>query len=131
MSDDASGLAAPPFRRTAAIHHSARHLRLWLSATGVPFGSSAREAFIRAHPDLFGHAYEVTMNGYKRWLIRHHLADATEAFARYIATHHERWLIASGGASALPRCLIASGTAHPCWSQWQAGLSPYLTSPCD
>lgn len=102
-------------RRTESIHRAAQHLRLWLAATGVAYDQSARLAFVRAHPALFGQAYEVTLRGFERWQLRHRVSDSVEGFAHYIATRHQRWLAAHGLTSGLAPCLIGSGTTPPCW----------------
>jgi hypothetical protein len=104
-----------PVRRTESIHRAAQHLRLWLAAAGVTYDQRAREAFVRAHPALFGRAYEVTLRGFHHWHARHGVADTVDGFAHYIANRHERWFATTGQTTGLPPCLIGLGTAEPCW----------------
>jgi hypothetical protein len=68
------------------------HVRHCIAATGLNYGSAAREAFALAHPALFGNAYYVTLRGYERWLARRRVTDSLETFVRYLASRHERWL---------------------------------------
>src|SRR5205823_875472 len=75
-----------------AIHRSAQHVHVWLSASGLTYGAVARESFVRAHPHLFGRAYALTLHGFERWIKRHAITDSVEAFARFIARRHQRWM---------------------------------------
>src|SRR5437899_2909852 len=102
-------------RRTESTQRAAQHLRLWLAATAVAYEPCAREAFVRAHPALFGRAYEVTLRGFLRWRMHHGVTDTIDGFAKYIANRHERWLTASGHAVGLPPCLIGSSSSQACW----------------
>ncbi len=104
-----------PVRRTESIHRAAQNLRLWLAASGVVYDQPAREAFVRAHPTLFGRAYEVTLRGFEHWQTRHRVCDTVDGFAHYIATRHERWVAATGQTSGLPPCLIGLGASQRCW----------------
>jgi hypothetical protein len=104
-----------PVRRTESVNRAAQHLRLWLAAVGVTYDRPAREAFVRAHPALFGRAYEVTLRGFERWQLRHQVSDTVDGFAHYIASRHERWFAGSGHTNGLPPCLIGSGSTGPCW----------------
>jgi len=106
---------ALPVRRTESIQRAAQHLRLWLAASGVVYNRSAREAFARAHPTLFGHAYQVTLRGFERWQMRHRGSDTVDGFAHYIASRHERWLASHGLTTGLAPCLIGSRNSQPCW----------------
>jgi hypothetical protein len=91
------------------------HCRLWLATSGLSYGRSAREAFARAHPTLFGRAYEVALRGYERWRLRHDLPDSVDAFARYLLPRHDRWLAAVGYGATLAPCLVGGTTGRPCW----------------
>ena len=102
-------------RRTESIQRAAQHLRLWLAASDVAYNPSAREAFARAHPTLFGHAYQVTLRGFERWQMRHRGSDTVDGFAHYIAGRHERWLASHGLTTGLAPCLIGSRNSQPCW----------------
>jgi hypothetical protein len=85
----------------------ADHCRRWLAASGLDYGRSSREAFARAHPALFGSAYEVALRGYERWLERTNTLDDLDTFADYLAARFER-------ALAPRRELFAyEGGAHP------------------
>lgn len=99
-----------------SIAHCVRHYRLWLAASGLPYDCTARESFARAHPALFGRAYEVTLRGYERWRLRHHTADSVDAFARYLSPRHERWLASHGCGVTLAPCLVGGTTGQPCWA---------------
>jgi hypothetical protein len=99
--------------RIEAIHRGARHLNVWLAATGMTYGAVAREVFVRAHPTLFGHAYQVTLRGYEHWRRRHQVTDTLDGFARYIARRHQRW-IDSHGCGMAP-CLVGTSATAPCW----------------
>ena len=103
---------------------AARHLRIWLAATGRSYDEAARELFVRAHPVLFGRDWELTLRGYDRWRWRRRLHDTAASFGRYIAPRHERWLAArSDGVETAP-CLIASGGSAPCWALgWLAAVA--------
>jgi hypothetical protein len=76
--------------------YCADHCRRWLADSGLAYGPVGREAFARAHPWLFGRAYEVTLRGYERWLARGHLLDDLETFAAYLTGRFERALLAAG-----------------------------------
>jgi hypothetical protein len=102
-------------RRTESIHRAAQHLRRWLAASGVAYDRSAREAFARVHPTLFGRAYEVTLRGFERWQMRYRVSDTVDGFAHYIANRHERWFASHGLMTGLAPCLIGSGNTQPCW----------------
>jgi len=104
-----------PVRRTESIQLAAQDVRLWLAATGVTYDRRAREAFVRAHPALFGLAYEVTLRGFERWQTRHRVSDTVEGFAHYIASRHERWFVAHGSTPGVAPCLIGSAITQPCW----------------
>jgi hypothetical protein len=104
-----------PAWRTEAIHHAAQHLQVWLVATGVTYDRTAREAFVRAHPSLFGRAYEVTLHGFEQWRMRHRFTDTVLEFARFIANRHERWLTANGATTGVAPCLLGSGIGQVCW----------------
>jgi hypothetical protein len=95
------------------VQRCANHLRLWLAAMDVNYCSVSREGFARAHPALFGCAYDVTLRGYERWRLRYGLFDTLESFARYLVRRHERWLVASSPTASLAPCLICGD--HPCW----------------
>jgi len=97
-------------RNTAAM----QHLHVWLTATGLDYGHAARQAFVLAHPRLFGSAYELTLRGYDRWRRRHHVPDTVAAFADYISPRHQRWLRANI-EPGLAQCLIGSSVGPPCW----------------
>jgi hypothetical protein len=101
--------------RLHSIHQSAKHLRVWLTASGLSYGGAARERFVRAHPVLFGSAYELTLRGYQRWRTRHDATDTLEAFARYIARRHQRWMDSMELTPAVAPCLIGSSGTAPCW----------------
>jgi hypothetical protein len=101
--------------RVEAIHRCAQHLRVWLGATGLSYDRAAREVFVRAHPALFGRAYEVTLRGYDRWRTRHAIGDTVDSFARYIARRHQRWIATSGLVPSLAPCLIGDDATQPCW----------------
>ena len=98
-----------------SVGRSADHLRLWLAAAGSTYGNAAREGFARAHPTLFGAAYEVTLRGYERWRMRHGVSDSELAFARYLAPRHERWLVAQASTHSVAPCLIPTANGQPCW----------------
>ena len=102
--------------RVESIRRCAQHVRLWLAATGLPYSRLAREHFVRAHPALFGRAYEVTLRGYDRWRALRSVSDSVDGFARYIARRHERWIAANGVAPGLAPCLIGFATTQPCWT---------------
>jgi len=57
----------------------------WLNEAGLCYGRGSREAFVRAHPCLFGRAYETSLRGYERWLLRRNARDDLGAFATYLA----------------------------------------------
>ena len=78
---------------------AARHLRLWLAATGSSYSATARELFVQTHPVLFGRASELTLRGYDRWRWRRRLHDTAATFARYMGPRHQRWLAAQGDAA--------------------------------
>ncbi len=101
-----------PATHAEAIYRCASHLRLWLSATEFPFNRASRERFARAHPDLFGQAYHVTLRGYDRWRTGHRLADTVDTFAHYLARRHERWLAAQRSSASVAACLLRP---EPCW----------------
>jgi len=121
MSHTTNQLATFPSNRLESIHRGVQHVRVWLAATGLTYDSSAREAFVRAHPALFGRAYQVTLRGYERWRKRHGVADTVDGFARYIARRHQRWIGANGGSSGLAPCLIGTHSDAPCWAPEGAG----------
>ena len=74
-----------------AVRCSAEHFREWLVSAGLAYGGSARERFVRAHPSLFGSAYQLTLRGYERWRARAGVSDTLDAFSEYIAPRHQRW----------------------------------------
>jgi hypothetical protein len=121
MSHNSHHAATFPSGRLESIQPCTQHIRVWLAATGRTYDSAAVEAFVRAHPDLFGRAYEVTLRGYHRWRERHSISDTAEGFSCYIARRHQRWIAASGLTSTLAPCLIGSATAQPCWSTADGG----------
>jgi hypothetical protein len=92
------------------------HCRVWLAASGLSYGRSAREAFARAHPALFGRAYDVTLRGYERWRLHDDTTDSVDAFARYLSPRHNRWLATVGYGATLAPCLFGGTTGQPCWS---------------
>jgi hypothetical protein len=125
MAGDLNQPTSLPFTRVESIRRCAQHLRLWLAATGLPYNHVAREHFVRAHPVLFGSAYEVTLRGYDRWRTLRAASDSVDGFARYIARRHERWMTANGAAPGLAPCLIGlATTTQPCWTAAQRGASP-------
>jgi hypothetical protein len=66
------------------------YCRGWLDAAGLCYGRLGREAFVRAHPYLFGRAYEVSLRGYERWLVRHNALDNLDTFAAYLTVRFQR-----------------------------------------
>jgi hypothetical protein len=92
-----------------------RHCQLWLATSGLSYGCTAREEFARAHPALFGRAYEVTLRGYERWRMHRDTADSVDAFAQYLSPRHERWLATVGYGASLAPCLVGGPTGQPCW----------------
>ena len=103
------------------VDGAARHLRVWLSATGLTYDANARDLFVNAHPTLFGRDSDVALRGYERWRWRHRLHDTAAAFARYIAPRHQRWMSGFTGASSMAPCLIGSRDAGPCWAAVDGG----------
>lgn len=103
------------YNRIEAVYRAARHVRLWLAATELAYDAAAREVFVRAHPLLFGHAYELTVRGFERWRSRHRVNDTVDGFARYIARRHQGWLDSHGYPNAMPPCLVGTANAQPCW----------------
>ncbi len=101
---------------TGAGDAAARHLRIWLAASGNSYGATSRELFVRAHPVLFGSASELTLRGYDRWRWRRRLHDTAATFARYITPRHQRWIAAQGETSATAPCLIGATNSLPCWT---------------
>ena len=73
----------------------AEHCRRWLAARGLSYSADSREAFARANPAMCGHAYELTLRGYQRWLVRTSLKDEFDSFARYLSARFDRALIAA------------------------------------
>src|SRR5215467_5656320 len=59
--------------------------RSWITAYGLPYCRTSREAFARAHPAMCGHAYDVMLRGYERWLVRCNNRDDLDSFARYLS----------------------------------------------
>jgi hypothetical protein len=114
MFGDLNQPAPSPSTRVESIRRCAQHLRLWLAATGYPYNHAAREHFVRAHPTLFGIAYEVTLRGYDRWRTLRAVSDSVESFARYTARRHERWIAANGAAPGLAPCLVGFAAIQPC-----------------
>jgi hypothetical protein len=110
-----SAEATLPTSRVESIHRCAQHLRVWLAATGLTYDTAAREGFVRAHPDLFGRAHEVTLRGYDQWRRQHAITDTLDGFARYIARRHQRWMGTNGHTPALAPCLVGTATERPCW----------------
>jgi hypothetical protein len=123
MGGDLNQPTTLPSTRVESIRRCAQHLRLWLAATGRPYNRVAREHFVRAHPALFGRAYEVTLRGYDRWRTLRAVSDSVDGFARYIARRHERWITANGVAPGLAPCLIGLATIQPCWTPADGGAS--------
>src|ERR1044072_8343464 len=70
----------------------AGYCRRWFAISGVPYDPRGRETFARAHPSLFGTAYEVTLRGYERWLVRANVMDDIDAFGAYLAGRFQRAL---------------------------------------
>ena len=101
--------------RDSAVEGAARHLRVWLAATGLSYDATARDLFVRAHPVLFGRECDLAIRGYDRWRWRHRLHDTSDAFARYIAPRHQRWIATHAELSVMAPCLISSGQSQPCW----------------
>src|SRR3974390_2469823 len=98
-------MAHPTVVNVEAVRRCARHLGLWLAATGLTYNRTAREDFARSHPELFGQAYDVTLRGYDRWRGQRCLADNMQAFALYLTWRHERWLAQVPASGAAP-CLF-------------------------
>jgi hypothetical protein len=122
-----SGIVTLHSNRVEAIHRCVQHIRVWLGATGLTYNHAARESFVRAHPALFGRAYEVTLRGYDRWRTRHAIADTVDGFARYIARRHQRWIAATGLAvPSLAPCLIGTATTQPCWRIADGGANAQI-----
>jgi hypothetical protein len=125
MSTNPGQLAAFPSSRVESIRRCAQHVRLWLGATGLAYSGAAREAFVRAHPVLFGRAYEVTLRGYDRWRARRAVADTVDGFVRYIACRHERWISVNrlvdglGGDDSRRLSAIAEATRLPGSGRYQ------------
>jgi hypothetical protein len=115
MPNNSVPVAAFPSTRLDSIRRCSQHLRSWLAVTGLAYDCAAREGFVRAHPALFGRAFEVTLRGYEQWRTRHRRTDTAESFARYIARRHQRWLGANPGSPALAPCLLGIGNTQPCW----------------
>jgi len=115
MSTDPGQGAAFQSSHVESIRRCAQHVRLWLGATGLGYSGAAREAFVRAHPVLFGRAYEVTLRGYDRWRARRAVADTVDGFVRYIAGRHERWISVNRLIEGLAPCLIGTANQQPCW----------------
>jgi hypothetical protein len=108
-----------------SVSPCARHCQLWLALSGLSYGCTAREAFARAHPAMFGRAYEVTLRGFERWRSHHHIADSIDAFARYLSPRHERWLASVDDGGVIAPCLLGGTTGQPCWRQ-QYPVTPEL-----
>jgi hypothetical protein len=104
------------FDEPAGARAAARHLRVWLAATASSYDLTPRELFVRAHPVLFGRDWSLTLRGYDRWRWRHRLDDTASTFARYMASRHERWLVAQADKTAMAPCLIGIGNSLPCWA---------------
>ena len=104
-----------PSNHVEAVYRSARHVRLWLAATQLSYDAATREMFVRAHPILFGRAYELTLRGFDRWRLRHRVNDTVDGFARYISRRHQRWLDSHGYPNAMAPCLVGSASTQPCW----------------
>lgn len=68
----------------------AEHCRQWFAAHDMEYCAASRAAFAQAHPGLCGHAYDVTLRGYERWLARDGARDGLEMFARYLSPRFER-----------------------------------------
>jgi hypothetical protein len=83
--------------------HCADHCRRWMAARGLTYCTNSREAFARAHPALCGRAYEVTLRGYQRWLVRSSVQDELDNWATYLSARFDRALI----AARLPICCDA------------------------
>ena len=66
----------------------------WLTAAGHSYGPIGREALARAHPALFGPAYDRSLREYECWLAQMHLADTLEHFAQYMEPRYCLWLAA-------------------------------------
>jgi hypothetical protein len=98
---------------------AARHLRIWLAASGNSYDATARELFVRTHPVLFGRDCDLALRGYDRWRWRRRLQDTAATFARFMGPRQQRWITEQGTASAIPPCLIGGGDARPCWALGQ------------
>src|SRR5262245_13478158 len=96
-----------------SVNRSAEHLREWLATTGLAYGCSARERFVRAHPALFGSSYQLTLRGYDCWRARAGVSDTLDAFSEYIAPRHQCWstfapaLASSGACDVLSKSSLA------------------------
>ena len=123
MSSNPDQIGALPSVRVDSVRRCAQHVRLWLGATGLAYSGAGREGFVRAHPVLFGRAYEVTLRGYDRWRARRAVADTLDGFVRYIARRHERWVSVNRLIDGLPPCVIGTATQQPCWSTPQGGAA--------
>jgi hypothetical protein len=99
-----------------AAQRTAQHLRVWLAATGRSYESETRELFARAHPAIFGCAYDVALRGYDRWRARSRLGDSVQSFAEYIGRRHHRWITSYGDTPAMAPCLLGTPTVQPCWT---------------
>ena len=115
---------APLTASTLEFTLCARHLRLWLAAAGLTYGLQAREMFVRAHPSLFGRAFEVPLRGYEQWQRRQAAPDDLDRFAQYLARRHQRWLVAHGATTGLPPCLLGVGVDRHCWKLPAADSAP-------
>jgi hypothetical protein len=99
-----------------AVQTSVRHLRAWLAASERSYDAAARASFARAHPEVFGHAYAVALRGYHGWRRRSGASDSIDAFARYIARRHQRWMHSHGRTTGIAPCVLGMRNAEPCWS---------------
>jgi hypothetical protein len=100
-----------------AVHGGARHLRVWLAASGRSYDAAARELFVRAHAELFGCAYDLTLRGYDRWRWRNGVDDSVDGFARYVAPRHQRWMMSRDHTPGMPACLLGTSRGQqPCWT---------------
>jgi hypothetical protein len=73
----------------------ADHCRTSFGARRLSYGADSREAFVRDNPALCGQAYDVTLRGYERWLVRASLHDGLDSFAKYLSARFDRAVIAA------------------------------------
>jgi hypothetical protein len=81
----------------------------WLTVAGWSYGPDGREALARAHPALFGPAYDRSLREYECWLSRQNFRDTLQHFAQYMEPRYCRWL-----AAGCERRLDQSGSQPFC-----------------